>query len=569
MKINLFLFVTKKIAKVDGMDLDLLVKNMTADYDPGIKKVVQGIKDQFGVVSVRSNRAHSISFEIVKSGTNTPIRLPEVPITLYDLDGAKGCAMRESVYTSGYIYGKIGSHLANVPGGYRNTFPPEMGTEASVDSPESPETLTELQKSISAGFVFANTASFTIQFDASFGFADTYPDLETPVHACGTDTHARWMFFSMVKLPCEGSYLPSAQSTPEGHPVATVNSQEDCQELAELNSHPHYSFEPTQKKCFTSAKCYEPVDTTGGDNQPWRIHVALWPKHPKTNVACRPTAGAPSVHSELKCQELAIERGHRFFSFLEATKQCITSSDCDTPGKDPEYPNAQADPWHIREEPWLDFEPHNQICEGEDIWEEEPSQWWCQRRARERGHAFYSWSPVLGMCKTTQTCTKPVPTPPDNEWRIHIELWPLNGDPGDGLCGAGFLEKISLGDAADCQSLCAATEDCKHYCYLDGGSEGYCRTYGGNCGSDGKTGGVTPADSYTCYDKPVGQEAPSRPMVGIFGYATKYETFVKSSSKCEGTTGRSSSGKGFVFHGHHLLCEDFERNNDFLLFQVA
>merc|ERR1719261_523123 len=96
---------------------------------------------QLGVVSVRSNRAHPISFEIVKAGTDTPIRLAEIPITLYDLDGAKGCAMRESVYTSGYIYGKIGSHLASVTGGFRNTFGPEMGLEASVESPESPETL--------------------------------------------------------------------------------------------------------------------------------------------------------------------------------------------------------------------------------------------------------------------------------------------------------------------------------------------------------------------------------------------------------------------------------------------
>ena len=112
--------------------------------------------------------------------------------------------------------------------------------------------------------------------------------------ACNSDEHGRWMLFSMMKLPCEGSYLPSDQSTPDGHPVATVDSQADCQELAEKNSHPFYSFETNKKRCFTSAKCYEPVDTAA-DNEPWEIHVALWPKHTKTHVACRPTAGALPV----------------------------------------------------------------------------------------------------------------------------------------------------------------------------------------------------------------------------------------------------------------------------------
>merc|ERR550537_549066 len=179
-------------------------------------------------------------------------------------------------------------------------------------------------------------------------------------------------------------------------------------------------------------------------------------------------------------------------------------------------------------------------------------------------------------CKTTKTCTKVVQTPADDEWRIHMERWSVNGDQGDGLCGGGFLEKISLGDGAECQSLCAATDGCKHYCYLDGGSEGNCRTYGGDCGAYGKRGGMTPTDSYTCYDKPsqgdlqpsFQPELPSEPMVGIFGFATTYETFVKNSSTCGDAIGPGLGGKGFLFHGHRLLCEDFEETG-LQLVQVA
>merc|ERR1719247_2575647 len=105
-------------------------------------------------------------------------------------------------------------------------------------------------------------------------------------------------------------------------------------------------------------------------------------------------------------------------------------------------------------------------------------------------------------CKTSEICDEPVPTDPEEPWRIHIERWPINGDPGDGVCGNGYIEGIRLGDGADCQSLCAGNEDCKHYCYLDGGSDGNCRTFT-ECAPDDKTGGGTPTDSYTCYDKPL------------------------------------------------------------------
>ena len=491
----------KKVATYDGMELDLKVVNMNEEYDPGRKKVVQGLygASGFGVVSVRSNHASGFKFSLVKHGTDIEIPVPEFPVTLYDIDGGKGCAMRESVFANGYIYGKIGSNLVNITGGFRNKFPASAYEEASVDSPMSPDTLTEVQTSISAGYVFANTASFTVTFDASAGFGDDYPDLDPPVTKCGTDVHARWMIFSMKKLPCEGSYLPSNESTPDGHPYETVESQTECQMLAEEAGHPYYSFEPNQKKCFTSMKCQEPVPTD--EDEPWKIFIDLWPKHNNTHVACKPTDGAPTVHSELKCQELAIERGHRFYSFLETTNQCVTSYDCGSP--DDGAPPFKEEPWRIREEPWWPWGSPNRKCNDVDQAKPAPSQWACQRRAWSLKHGFYSWQPKTLMCATSEICDNPVPTDPEDEWRIHIERWPINGDPGDGTCGDEYIEGIPLGDGADCQSLCAGNDDCKHYCYLDGGQEGYCRTYGGECGSDGKKGGTNATNTYTCYDKPL------------------------------------------------------------------
>merc|ERR1719353_718139 len=308
------------------------------------------------------------------------------------------------------------------------------------------------------------------------------------------------MIFSFMKLPCEGSYIPSSESQPEGHPYETVESQEDCQRLAEENGHPYYSFEPTKMKCFTSLKCFEPVDTTE-DDEPWKIFIDLWPKHNNTHVACKATTGAPSVHSELKCQELAIERGHRFYSFLGTTNQCVTTYDC---GTQEGGPPLQDDPWHIREEPWWQWGSSNRICDKEGNAKTAPSQWACQRRAWSLQDPFYSWQPKTKQCKTSKTCDNPVPTDPEDDWRIHIDRWPINGDPGDGLCGDGtqYLEGIGKGDGADCQTLCGVNDDCKHYCYLDSGAEGNCRTFSGKCGAEGKTGGTTDDNSYTCYDKP-------------------------------------------------------------------
>jgi hypothetical protein len=47
------------------------------------------------------------------------------------------------------------------------------------------------------------------------------------------------------------------------------------------------------------------------------------------------------------------------------------------------------------------------------------------------------------------------------------------------------------------------------------------------------------------------------PDVGIFGFATKYESFTRIGSNCGGR----ETGKGFLFEGHRLLCEDFEASS--------
>lgn len=496
----------KNVAVYEGISLDLKVVNMDEDYDPGLKKVKLGVTGNFGVVSVRTNKKATFKFSMVKSGTDVEIRVPEIPVTLYDVDGGKHCAMREAVFANGYIFGKIGDNLVptkealNISGGFINKFPPNMYKEASIDTPGSPQALDPIHKSISASFVFANTASFNVQFDATVGFNDEYLDIEPQVTKCGTDIHGRWMIFSMEKLPCSGSYLSSEESAPEGHPEPIVEDQEACQKLAEENGHPYYSFEPNQKKCFTSAQCFEPIDTTP-DNEPWKIFVELWPKHNNTNVACKSVDGAPTVHSELKCQDLAIERGHRFYSFLETTNQCVTSYDCNNDDGF-NVPPFLDDPWRIREEPWWQWGSSNRKCHpgGGNL---VASQWSCQRLAWSLRHGFYSYQQSTSMCMTSETCDTPVQTDPEDDWRIHIDRWPINGDPGDGLCGDGeFLEKIGLGDGADCQTLCANDDVCKHYCYKDGGNEGNCRTYGLQCSGTAKTGGSTEDGDYTCYDKP-------------------------------------------------------------------
>merc|ERR1719421_2110350 len=132
----------KNVATYDGMDLDLKVVNMNEDYDPGAKVVKQGFSGDFGVVSVRAKRVSGFKFSLVKHGTDIEIPIPEFPVTLYDIDGAKVCAMRETVFADGYIFGKIGANLKSVSGGFKNNFAPEMYEGASVKSPTSPESLT-------------------------------------------------------------------------------------------------------------------------------------------------------------------------------------------------------------------------------------------------------------------------------------------------------------------------------------------------------------------------------------------------------------------------------------------
>merc|ERR1719478_348910 len=157
------------VTTYDGVDLDLLVYNMNDDYQPGLKQVNQGLRGEFGVVSVRANHKADFKFALVDHGTSNEHAIPELAITLYDIDGAEGCAMREAVFATGYIHGKVGANLTNITefgeSGFINAFAPEMREDASVDTPMSPTSLEDHQKRISASFVFADTHSFNVKFD--------------------------------------------------------------------------------------------------------------------------------------------------------------------------------------------------------------------------------------------------------------------------------------------------------------------------------------------------------------------------------------------------------------------
>jgi hypothetical protein len=69
--------------------------------------------------------------------------------------------------------------------------------------------------------------------------------------------------------------------------------------------------------------------------------------------------------------------------------------------------------------------------------------------------------------------------------------------------------------------------------------------------------------------RPVGFDRCENPSiepeinVGIFGFSTKYEAFVRTGTSCGAKA--NSASKGFVFRGHRLLCEDFESSSASLL----
>jgi hypothetical protein len=154
----------------------------------------------------------------------------------------------------------------------------------------------------------------------------------------------------------------------------------------------------------------------------------------------------------------------------------------------------------------------------------------------------------------------------------------------DGWCGT-CIDGFEFIEGEGCKSKsCSTDEDCPDGVHCRGGTccsrasvwdaEIYNIDHCEQCNEDGWCG--TCIDGFEWIagegckrteptDNILGERMdPDEPMVGIFGFASKYETFTRSGSNCQEGRGL---GKGFDFHGHRLLCEDFEATQ--LLFEAT
>jgi len=121
--------------------------------------------------------------------------------------------------------------------------------------------------------------------------------------------------------------------------VQYVQSQEDCQAIAEAAGHPFYSFRHNANrhghKCMSSAHCDEPLLNR---NNEWHIYhdsSPVWVHHLGDHVKCNNNVDVQYVESQEMCQAVAEEAGHPFFSFRHNADnnghKCMSSAHCDEP----------------------------------------------------------------------------------------------------------------------------------------------------------------------------------------------------------------------------------------------
>jgi len=152
-------------ATIRGAPIDLVLQvQPDSGYEPA-STLDNGFKGNFGHISLLPGTMSHFKARFVRSGTNTPFRMPKFNFTFFDVDQPSG-VVRERVQVSGFTKwyhpnglkhwrGKVAFH-------HTEHGPVFTSTQINVTDPSSPETrhLTPEQEAVTVQFHFQDTAEF-------------------------------------------------------------------------------------------------------------------------------------------------------------------------------------------------------------------------------------------------------------------------------------------------------------------------------------------------------------------------------------------------------------------------
>lgn len=157
-----------------GQAFDLVVESLASGrdtYGPGHDgnkfngRSGEKQDGSFGVINLEGGLSVDFKFSFVMAGTETPLTLSEVHITLFDLDGHPGQDLEfvSSRGYSGYVTDKHPSIVASLEPDGRTKFTAE-GVVPAIPNPIDPNALTEQQRKNAVMYFYKNVDSFEINY---------------------------------------------------------------------------------------------------------------------------------------------------------------------------------------------------------------------------------------------------------------------------------------------------------------------------------------------------------------------------------------------------------------------
>jgi len=157
-----------------GEPFDISITTDRADYNSKNPSRDNGLwKDEFGVVYVFSNGNNGLTghfkFSFVKPGTNEPVILSEVHLTVFDIDGASGGEeFSASKDHTGYYLDPKTSLTTTVLADGRTEFKGTKTLDAKTGLANGPLSMDEEQRGGSVMFIYKNKASFELDFGRTY-----------------------------------------------------------------------------------------------------------------------------------------------------------------------------------------------------------------------------------------------------------------------------------------------------------------------------------------------------------------------------------------------------------------
>jgi hypothetical protein len=149
-----------------GELFDIVITTDRADYNSGKDSGLWGT--DFAVIFVKATQSTGIEgnfkFSFVQPGTNNPVTVPEIHMSVFDLDGDPNWEVASSSGYAGYVTVPDTNLVASsLPGG-RTQFTGTANMDANGMKNNGANALTENEKKASVMYFYKDVANFELQF---------------------------------------------------------------------------------------------------------------------------------------------------------------------------------------------------------------------------------------------------------------------------------------------------------------------------------------------------------------------------------------------------------------------